>query len=144
MKPANFFQKNNFPPLLHLSFILQQVTDELLLDKVGIGLSQIRIMSVLHQSVPRTQRFVAISLGQTEANVSRLLRQMQKQGLVKIARSKIDRRQKDVTLTNVGHKAYQKANVLLSKQQSQLMRLLTKNEMKVFEQVTHNLIQQLR
>lgn len=131
--------KTKFPPLLHLSYILQQVSDELLLDKAGVGLSQARIMSVLHQSLPVSQRSVAVSLAQTEANVSRQLRQMRKQGLVKITKTKKDGRQRDVILTKKGHNAYSKAEKLLKKQQSQFLRLLAQNEVKAFERATHNL-----
>ena len=135
--------KSNFPPLLHLSYILQQVSDELLLGKVGVGLSQARIMSVLHQSAPVSQRSVAVSLAQTEANVSRQLRQMKKQGLVKVSKTRNDGRQRDVVLTKKGHGAYQKAEKLLKKQQSQFLRLLASSEVKAFERATHNLSKSL-
>ena len=137
-------EKSNFPPLLHLSYILQQVSDELLLDKAGVGISQARIMSVLHQSVPVSQRSVAVSLAQTEANVSRQLRQMKKQGLVKITHAKKDARQRDVILTKKGRGAYGKAEKLLKKQQSQFLRLLAQNEVKAFERATHNLSKSLK
>lgn len=136
-------EKSNFPPLLHLSYILQQVSDELLLDKTRVGLSQARIMSALHQNLPVSQRTVAVSLTQTEANVSRQLRQMKKQGLVKITKAKKDARQRDVVLTKKGHSAYQKAEKLLKKQQSQFLRLLASSEVKAFEHATHNLSKSL-
>ncbi|HLG91232.1 MAG TPA: MarR family transcriptional regulator [Candidatus Saccharimonadales bacterium] len=136
-------EKSNFPPLLHLSYILQQSSDELLLDKAGVGLSQARIMSVLHQSAPISQRSAAVSLAQTEANVSRQLRQMKKQGLVKISKDKKDGRQREVTLTRKGHNSYKKAEKLLKKQQSQFMRLLASSEVKAFERATHNLSKSL-
>ena len=143
MKRNIIGQKSHFPPLLHLSYILQQASDELLLDKVGIGLSQARIMSALYQNVPLSQRSVAVNLAQTEANVSRQLRQMKKQGLVKITRAKKDARQRDVILTKKGHNAYRKAEELLKKQQSQFLRLLAQNEVKAFERATHNLSKSL-
>jgi DNA-binding MarR family transcriptional regulator len=132
-------QKSSFPPLLHLSYILQQTSDELLLDKAGVGLSQARIMSALHQSAARSQRSVAVDLAQTEANVSRQLRQMKKQGLVKITKAKKDARQRDVILTKKGRSAYGKAEKLLKKQQSNLLRLLSGSEVKAFERAAHNL-----
>jgi DNA-binding MarR family transcriptional regulator len=136
-KPAS--AKNNFPPLLHLSYILQQSSDELLLGEAGVGLSQARIMSVLHRSAARSQRSVAVELAQTEANVSRQLRQMKRQGLVNIKPSKNDARQREVVLTAKGSSVYQKAEKLLKKQQSQFLRLLANSEVKVFEKATHNL-----
>lgn len=132
-------QKSTFPALLHLSFILQQTSDELLLDKTGVGLSQARIMSALHSSQAQSQRSVAVELGQTEANVSRQLRQMKKQGLVKVSKTKKDARQRDVLLTAKGKNAYKKAEQLLKKQQSSLLRLLSSSEVKAFERAAHNL-----
>jgi DNA-binding MarR family transcriptional regulator len=131
--------KSNFPPLLHLSYILQQSSDELLLSEAGVGLSQARIMSVLHRSAARSQRSAATELAQTEANVSRQLRQMKRQGLVNIKPSKNDARQREVVLTAKGSNVYQKAEKLLKKQQSQFLRLLAQNEVKAFEKATHNL-----
>ena|SRR3989344_7464357 len=139
MSAKDPFDKSKFPPLLHLTFILQQVSDDLLTEKAGIGLSQARIMSVLHTSVSRSQRLVASKLGQTEANVSRQLRDMKKHGLVSIAKNKKDGRQKDVTLTSKGARVYQKAEKILKNQQSNLLRLLSGGEVKAFERAAHNL-----
>jgi DNA-binding MarR family transcriptional regulator len=102
---------------LHRSaFILQQKADELLNRQVGIGLSSVRIMSQLHQSVPRSQRTIAVGLHQTEANVSRQLQSMKKAGLVSVVKNKSDRRVREVTLTAKGAKVYTKAENLLNKQ----------------------------
>lgn len=81
-------RKANFPPLLHLSYVLQHLSDDLLLREVGIGLSAARIMSVLSMSAASSQRLIAAELRQTEANVSRQLQAMKKQGLVSITHNK--------------------------------------------------------
>ncbi len=134
--------KNNFPPLLHLSFILQQVSDEVLASEVGVGLSQARIMSVLDPTVPHSQRLVASQLGQTEANVSRQLRQMKKQGLVTIAKNKKDVRQRDVMLTAKGNSKSVQAAKILTKQQAKLLRMVSGSELKAFERAARSLTAQ--
>ena len=139
MSAKDPFDKSKFPPLLHLTYILQQVSDEVLAHEAGVGLSQARIMSVLHLSVPRSQRAVAGSLSQTEANVSRQLRQMKKQGLVSITRNKKDTRQRDVMLTGKGAKKYARAEKILKNQQSQFLKLLSGSELKAFESAARNL-----
>ena len=139
MSAKTLGEKNSFPPLLHLSFVLQQASDELLLDQVGIGLSQVRIMSVLSPSTPYSQRSIAVNLGQTESNVSRQLKQMKKQGLVSVTRSKKDSRQREVMLTQKGKTTYKKAEKILKSEQSRLLRLLSSNEVKAFEQAARNL-----
>jgi len=118
--------KSKFPPLLHLTYLLQQSTDELLLSKVGVSLSHARIMSGLSPVVARSQHHLAVELGQTEANISRQLQVMKKHGLVSIARNKKDGRQRDVKLTHKGASKYKKAEELLKKEQKGYKKLLAK------------------
>ena len=139
----NLSQRNNFPPLLHLTYNLQQLSDETLLREAGVGLSQARIMSALYQDVPRSQRSIATVLSQTEANISRQLRTMKKQGLVRIVKNKKDARQRDVTLTSKGNRKYRAAEKILKKQQSNFLRLLSSSEVKAFEAAARNLGAQL-
>jgi DNA-binding MarR family transcriptional regulator len=126
-------KKSGFPPLLHLAYNLQHLADEHLEKEAGVGLSAARIMSVLDKSAASSQRVVAMELRQTEANVSRQLHNMKKQGLVNISRNKKDSRQRDVTLTAKGARHYQQAEKLLKKQQSQVLRMLTAGETAAIE-----------
>ncbi|HET6863944.1 MAG TPA: MarR family transcriptional regulator [Candidatus Saccharimonadales bacterium] len=131
--------KSNFPPLLHLSYVLQQSADEILELETGVGLSAARIMSVLDKSKPASQRDVAVQLRQTEANVSRQLHNMKKAGLVNIARNKKDSRQRDVTLTSKGAGHYQQAEKLLKRQQARFLKILNTGESKILEQAARKL-----
>lgn len=125
--------KSKFPPLLHLSYVLQQSAEEMLEVEVGLGLSAARIMSVLDKSSAASQRDIAMELRQTEANVSRQLQNMKKQGLVSIGRNKKDSRQRDVTLTAKGANKYQDAAKVLKKQQKQLLKILNAGESAAIE-----------
>ena len=109
-------------PLHYLMFILQQLSDELLGQEVGVSLSHVRIMGALDATIPRSQRVVATNLRQTEANISRQMRVMADQGLVKIAPNKKDHRQRDVTLTSKGARKYEQAEKLLKKQEAQFLK----------------------
>lgn len=133
-------QKSSFSPLLHLTYVLQQLSDDRLLAKAGVGLSQTRIMSVLNNSVPRSQRVIAQLLQQTEANVSRQLKVMHVHGLVSVVKSKKDARQRDVKLTAKGRHKYQAAIKVLTAQQNEQLKLLDKNELKTFERAANNLL----
>ena len=132
-------KKNSFPPLLHLSYVLQQSADEILEQEAGVGLSAARIMSALSQSTPQSQRVVAAELRQTEANVSRQLHNMKKQGLVSITKNKKDSRQRDVVLTAKGAKKYQDAEKLLKKQQSRFLKILNTGEADILETAAQKL-----
>lgn len=125
--------KNIFPPLLHLTYILQQVSDEVLQKEIGTGLSQTRLMSVLSTTSPKSQREIASKLGQTESNVSRQLKGMQKDGLVSVRRNKKDSRQREVLLSAKGQKKYAEAEKILKKEQTSLLKMLNKSEVSVFE-----------
>jgi DNA-binding MarR family transcriptional regulator len=139
MRSTRSGKKSNFPPLLHLSYILQHKAEEVLEQEAGIGLSAARIMSVLSGAKASSQRDIAMELKQTEANVSRQLHNMKKQGLVSITRNKKDSRQRDVTLTAKGVKAYQQAEKLLKKQQNQLLKILNASETSAIEQAAQKL-----
>ncbi len=125
--------KNNFPPLLHLTYILQQISDEALQKEVNIGLSQTRLMSVMSTSKSVSQREIAVRLGQTESNVSRQLKAMHTSGLVSIKKNKKDSRQREVVLTSKGDKVYSSAEKLLKKEQTKLLHMLSGSELNVFE-----------
>ena len=144
MRRKDIVGKNEFPPLLHLTYILQQVSDDLLVKETGVGLSQARIMSVLHGSIPRSQRSTAVRLSQNESNVSRQLAVMQKQGLVSLRRNKKDGRQKDVLLSAKGKKKYQQAEKILKQQQARLLKLMSGSEVKAFERAARSLDAQHR
>jgi len=139
MKNTSGSKKSNFPPLLHLSYVLQHKAEAVLEAEVGVGLSAARIMSVLDKSTASSQRVVAMELRQTEANVSRQLQNMKKQGLVSITRNKKDSRQRDVVLTSKGVKNYQQAEKLLKKQQSQFLKMLSAGEAQTMEQAAQKL-----
>lgn len=140
MRSINDGRVSSASSLHRLTFILQHLSDELLTNKVGVGLSQVRIMGALNSTLPRSQRVVAGQLMQTEANVSRQLRLMQKQGLVSIKKNKKDARQRDVILTSKGLSKYEQADKLLAAQQKELLKMLDKKEAQIFERATRNLI----
>ncbi|HVS79069.1 MAG TPA: MarR family winged helix-turn-helix transcriptional regulator [Candidatus Saccharimonadales bacterium] len=139
MKVSRKPKKSAFPLLLHLSYVLQQSAEEILMTEIGVGLSAARIMSTLSRSSALSQREVAVELKQTEANVSRQLRAMKKQGLVSIARNKKDSRQRDVVLTAKGERKRQDAEKALKKQQRQLLKILNAGETAALEYAAQKL-----
>ncbi len=135
--------QSSFSPLLHLTYVLQHLSDENLLASGGVGLSQTRIMSALAESSASSQSRVARELHQTEANVSRQLKEMKKHGLVSVVRNKKDARQRDVKLSAKGARKYKEAVKTLNAQQSQLFKLLDKKDQKAFDQAAGNLLSAL-
>jgi DNA-binding MarR family transcriptional regulator len=95
---------NKITSLLQEMFKIQQHVDSLLLRQVGIGLSSYRILSILDSRTALTQRKISGLLGQSEANISRQIRHMADDGLVKIAPDKKDKRQRNISRTSKGDK----------------------------------------
>lgn len=133
------------PASLHrLMFVLQHMSNEMLLNETGVGLSAALIMSTLSRSVPSSQRVIAASLRQSEANVSRQLQVMKKQGLVSIRQNRQDKRQREVVLTIKGANAHKKSLNLLDKQQKEILKLIEAAEARVFGQTVDNLLRGLQ
>lgn len=133
MRSIRSSKKRGFPPLLHLSYVLQQSAEEMLEREAGVGLSAARIMSVLDRSAPTSQRDIAVELRQTEANISRQLHAMKKHGLVNITKNNKDSRQRDVTLSAKGVKKNQDAQKVLKRQQKQFLNILNAGEAEILE-----------
>jgi DNA-binding MarR family transcriptional regulator len=127
-------------PLHYLMFILQQKSDELLQGEIGISLSHVRILGVLDYSVPCSQKSIATKLKQTEANVSRQLLAMVRQGFVKVSKNKDDSRQRDVTLTAKGQRRFEGAEKALKSQLSSIYRSLNKDEKRIFDDSIQKII----
>lgn len=115
---------SKFSPLLSLTFVLQQSADEVLQREAGIGLGMARILSGLSPAAPRSQRQLASHLRQTEANISRQLKILQKKGLVSITKNKKDGRQRDVLLTKKGEEKYRTASEILTGQEAEYSNIL--------------------
>jgi DNA-binding MarR family transcriptional regulator len=140
---ANFDQIYSPTSLHHMTFVLQQLSDEILLKEVGISLSHVRILGVLDSKVPYSQRVIASKLHQTEANVSRQLLAMVRQRLVKIAKNKQDARQHDITLSAKGARKYEQAEKLLKKQLNTIYKNFNKTEKRDFEDAVARIIKAL-
>ena len=133
------------PTSLHqLMFVLQHMSNELLLAETGVGLSAALIMSTLSKSIGSNQRVISAKLRQSEANVSRQLQVMKKQGLVSIKANRQDKRQKEVVLTPKGARIHDKALNLLDKQQKEILKLIASTEARVFGQTVDNLLRGLQ
>jgi DNA-binding MarR family transcriptional regulator len=127
-------------PLHYLMFILQQQADDLLQGEVGLSLSHVRIMGVLDYSVPCSQKSIATQLQQTEANVSRQLLTMVRQGFVRVSKNKEDSRQRDVTLTAKGQRRYVGAEKALKAQLNSVYKGMARDQKRDFEDSVHKII----
>lgn len=120
----------------HLAFILARQTDQVLQERLGIGFSQFKLLMVLKWNPNIQQRVIAEQLGQTEASISRQIKLMLEQGLLRSTKSPQNRREHITELTVKGLKFTDEALLILNdyhapvfaslseKQQAQLLELL--------------------
>lgn len=96
---------NNIGYLLqHIAAVLGHQTDQVLQERLGIGFSQYKILSVLHESPNIQQRQIAITLGQTEASISRQIKLLITQGLLSSKVYPQNRREHVTALTPRGER----------------------------------------
>ena len=122
--------------LNHLSFALVRQSDQVLQERLGIGFSQYKILTVVQYHPHLQQRKIADSLGQTEASISRQIKLMHDQGLLMTQVNPENRREHTTTLTPRGVRLASEAtatlegyhapviNALSDKQQKQFLELL--------------------
>jgi DNA-binding MarR family transcriptional regulator len=88
--------------LHHLAFVLGRQSDQVLQERLGIGMSQLKIMMVLQWNASIQQKHIADKLGQTEASISRQIKLLLDQGLLGTTVNPQNRREHITTLTAKG------------------------------------------
>ncbi|MBC7546308.1 MarR family transcriptional regulator [Candidatus Saccharibacteria bacterium] len=96
---------NNLGYLMqHVAAVMARQADQVLQDKLNIGLSQFKILMILQKHPGVQQRFIADGLGQTEASVTRQIKLLHEVKLVTSKPDPTDRRQHIATPTILGKK----------------------------------------
>lgn len=123
--------------LQHICSILSKQADQVLQERLGIGISQFKILRVLQYSPKTRQRQIADWLSQTEASISRQIKIMIDRGLLQVTISPKNRREHLTTPTARGMRITEEALQVLTdchaamydelgeKKQQQLLRILT-------------------
>lgn len=110
--------------LHHLAFALDKQSDQILMNQLGIGFSQFKILLTV-QGTPRLlQRHIAEALGQTEASVSRQIRLLQHDKLLQVTVLADNRREHRISLTAKGERYMAEALDLLNAYHAPIFSLL--------------------
>lgn len=111
--PSHF---HHLPSLLHsVASQLDKQSDQALMEQLGLGFSQFKIMQVMEGSTGVTQRYVAEQLGQTEASVSRQVKQLHQRGLTEVVVRPDNKREHRVWLTRRGLRLYREATLAVAR-----------------------------
>jgi DNA-binding MarR family transcriptional regulator len=120
---------NNIGYLIqHLATSLARQTDQILLDDVGISFSQFKILMVLQYNPQLQQKQIAERLAQTQASISRQIRGMEDDGLVKMTANPNNRREHRMTPTSKGIKKTEQAMQELNSYYQPMLDKLTDNQ----------------
>ena len=86
----------------HLVALTSRDMDQMLLEQLGIGLAQYKIMSTIHDHPHVQQRTIADTLGQTEASVSRQIKLLAEKALLHAEQNPTNKREHITDLTPNG------------------------------------------
>lgn len=99
--------------LQHVANVLERQSDQVLSERLGIGMAQYRIMVLLQETPEIEQRRLADSLGQTEASISRQMKLLLERGMVVSVVDPHERRRHVAALTTKGQKIAHAAREVL-------------------------------
>lgn len=108
-------QQNDLGNLLHhLVSLLSRASDQILQEQLGIGLSQYKILTTLHDHSHIQQRMIASMLGQTEASISRQIKILTEKGMLVSLKNPSNQREHLADLTPRGLRVIQAAERALA------------------------------
>lgn len=121
--------------LLHeLAHLIDAESDQVLMERLGIGFAQFKVLLVLEDRDEVTQKYIAQSLHQTEASISRQVSILQQKGLIQSKRSAENRRQHIISLTSRGSQMIDRATSALNSYHGPMFeRLSEKQQLQITE-----------
>lgn len=126
----------------HVAAMLHRQTDQILQERLGLGLSQFNIMSALLDRSQVKQRTLAASLGQTEASISRQIALLKEKGLLVSHIDPGERRRHLAVLTPKGAKITLAAQEVLEDFYRQLLSSLSDRDQTQFYSLLASLHEQ--
>lgn len=129
--------------LHHVAFVLSRQSDQVLQERLGIGFSQFKIMTVLQARPHVQQKEIAAQLGQTEASISRQIKLLTRQGLLQSMRRPEDRREHITALTTKGDRYIDEARQIVDAYHKPVFDSMSSKEQAHIQQVLTSLHSQI-
>jgi DNA-binding MarR family transcriptional regulator len=101
--------------LQHINSLLTRDSDQIILEQLGIGYSQYKILRILVNGMAVKQKFIADTLGQTEASISRQIDILIDKVLITKQVDRHNRRNRLITITPKGRKIAEATKLVLAK-----------------------------
>lgn len=133
--------QNDIGPLLHhLTSELNKISEQILRERLGIGLSQFRLLLVLRIREGILQKEIAGELAQTEASISRQVKLMKNKNLLEVKNNPGNRRERNIYLSPKGRDMSLRATEVLNEYHAPLFAKLDEDEqrylIKILQKIT--------
>lgn len=129
--------------LQHTASSLSLQADQVLQERLGIGLSQYKIMMVLQWNPSVRQRDIADNLGQTEASISRQIKLMHEDGLLQTTVRPTNRREHITTLTRKGERLANEASAVLNQYHAPIFAGLSEKQQRLLGEALDSMHQRI-
>lgn len=97
----------------HIAGVMHRQSDQILQERLGIGISQFKLLRMFGHHSKMQQRQIADRLGQTEASISRQIKVLCDKGLLSIEVNPASRREHITRLTPKGSRLSEVAQEIL-------------------------------
>lgn len=114
--------------LQHTAMMMTRQSDQVLQERLGIGVSQLRILMILQHAPGIQQRKLADRLGQTEASISRQIKLLQEKGMLVVRVNPKSRREHLAMPTAKGVKMTEAALEVLAQYHTPMMEQLSERQ----------------
>lgn len=118
--------------LQHMAAMMMRQSDQVLQERLGIGMSQLRILLALEHEPKIRQRALAERLGQTEASISRQIKLMSEKGFLAALVNPKSRREHVTVPTAKGIKIAEAANEVLISHYKPMLDLVGEKQKRQF------------
>lgn len=129
--------------LQHLSATLSKQSDQVLMERLGVGFSQFKILKIVRQHPQATQISIAQQLGQTEASISRQVKLLEQRGMLSIFVNPANRRERHSRLTPKGERLVQEVMRVLGELYEPMFDTLGDKRQKQLIETLHDMHQQI-
>ena len=113
----------------HLAFVLGRQSDQVLLEQLGIGMSQFKILMTLQNMPNVRQKQIADCLAQTEASISRQIKLLEEAGMLTSEVSKNSKREHVIRLTPKGERTNDNALKVLQRYHAPMFATLNEKQL---------------
>lgn len=121
--------KDSIGYLLHeLAHHINAESNQVLMERLGIGFGQFKVLMVLEDSDGLTQKQIAVALRQTEASISRQIKLLKQKNLAEVRISSSNRREHTIFITDRGFQMVDRGTNALNTYHSPLFEHLTEKE----------------